>query len=104
MRRPPKHVPGVIAVVRDGSFAGVVAETEDAAQAAVGRLGKAATWTPGEALPDEANLRAWIKSQPVETTPINTREEPVRPVRFAPCAASIRARSWRTHRWHRPVP
>lgn len=69
-----KNVPGIIAVVRDGSFAGVVAETEEAAQAAVGLLGKAATWTPGEALPDEANLCAWIKSQPVETTPINTRE------------------------------
>ncbi len=49
-----KDVPGIIAVVRDGSFAGVVAETEEAAQAAVARLGKAATWTPGEALPDEA--------------------------------------------------
>jgi CO/xanthine dehydrogenase Mo-binding subunit len=69
-----KHVPGIIAVVRDGSFAGVVAQTEEAAQAAVARLGKAATWTPGEALPDEAELRAWIKSQPVETTPINARE------------------------------
>lgn len=69
-----RGVPGVIAVVRDGSFAGVVAETEDAAHAAVQRLGKAATWTQGEALPDEANLRAWIKSQPVETTPIAARE------------------------------
>ena len=68
-----KDVPGLIAVVRDGSFAGVVAETEAAAQAAVARLGKAATWTPGEALPDEADLCAWIKSQPVETTPIDTR-------------------------------
>ena len=69
-----KDVPGIVAVVRDGSFAGVVAETEEAAQAAVQRLAKAAAWTQGEALPDEANLRAWIKSQPVETTPIAARE------------------------------
>jgi len=69
-----KGVTGIIAVVRDGSFAGVVAETEDAAHAAVKRLEKAASWAQGEALPDEADLRAWIKSQPVETTPINTRE------------------------------
>jgi nicotinate dehydrogenase subunit B len=69
-----KDVPGVMAVVRDGSFAGVVAETEEAVHVAVQRLGTAAAWTQGEALPDEANLRAWIKSQPVETTPINTRE------------------------------
>ena len=36
--------------------------------------GRGASWQAGEALPDEADLRAWIKSQPVETTPINMRE------------------------------
>jgi CO/xanthine dehydrogenase Mo-binding subunit len=77
-----KDVPGIIAVVRDGSFAGAVAETEEAAHAAMKRLEKAANWTQGEALPDEANLRAWIKSQPVETTPINTREAGVAAGKF----------------------
>lgn len=67
------EIAGIVAVVRDGSFAGVVAETEDIAGAAVKRLEKAATWAPGEALPDEANLVSWLKSQPVETTPISTR-------------------------------
>jgi nicotinate dehydrogenase subunit B len=81
-----KDVPGAVAVVRDGSFAGVVAETEDTARVAVKRLEKAATWTPGEALPDETDLRAWMKSQLVETTQISTREaasaaKPVRTVR-----------------------
>ena len=72
-----KQMPGVVAVVRDGTFAGVVAETEDAARAAVTRLGRSATWQQGEPLPDEGNLRAWLKSQPVETTPINTRDAAV---------------------------
>jgi nicotinate dehydrogenase subunit B len=69
-----KGVPGVVAVTRDGSFAGVVAETEDAAQAGLKALAASATWQPGDALPDEGNLPAWIRSQPVETTPINTRD------------------------------
>ena len=67
-------VPRVVAVARDGSFAGVVAETEDAALAGLRALAASATWQPGDALPDEGDLPAWIRSQPVETTPINTRE------------------------------
>jgi CO/xanthine dehydrogenase Mo-binding subunit len=69
-----RAVAGMVAVARDGSFVGVVADTEEAARLAVKRLGAGATWEPGEPLPDEANLRAWIKSQPVETTSINVRE------------------------------
>jgi CO/xanthine dehydrogenase Mo-binding subunit len=69
-----KAVPGVVATVRDGSFAGIVAETEDAALAGLRALAASATWQPGEALPDESDLRGWIRSQPVETTPINIRE------------------------------
>jgi nicotinate dehydrogenase subunit B len=68
-----KAVPGVVAVARDGSLAGIVAETEDAALAGLKALAAGAVWQPGEPLPDEADLRGWIKSQPVETTAINTR-------------------------------
>ena len=69
-------VPGVVAVARDGSFAGVVAETEDATLAGLKALAAAAAWLPGDALPDEGQLPAWIRSQPVETTPVDTREAP----------------------------
>jgi CO/xanthine dehydrogenase Mo-binding subunit len=69
-----KAVPGVLAVARDGSFAGIVAETEEAALAGLKALAAGATWQPGEALPDEADLPAWIRHQPVETAPISTRE------------------------------
>ncbi|MBX9590252.1 MAG: molybdopterin-dependent oxidoreductase [Hyphomonadaceae bacterium] len=83
-----RDVPGAVAVVRDGSFAGVVADSEAAAGAALRRLETAATWVGGEALPDEADLRAWMKSQPVETTPVGARDAvtsgmPVRTVRAA---------------------
>jgi nicotinate dehydrogenase subunit B len=67
-------VPGVVAVARDGSFVGLVAESEAAALAGLEALAAAATWQAGEALPDESNLRDWIKGQPVETTPISTRD------------------------------
>jgi CO/xanthine dehydrogenase Mo-binding subunit len=69
-----RQVPGLVSVVRDGSFVGVVAETEEAADLAVTALGKGASWSAGVTLPDEADLRGWIKSQPVETTAISTRE------------------------------
>src|SRR4030081_520116 len=48
-----RAVAGLVAIVRDGSFAGVVSETEDAAEAALRALRKSATWNAGEALPDE---------------------------------------------------
>src|SRR6185437_601165 len=39
-----RAVPGLIAIVRDGNFVGVVSETEDGAEAALARLRKGASW------------------------------------------------------------
>jgi CO/xanthine dehydrogenase Mo-binding subunit len=66
-------VAGLIAIVRDGNFAGVVAETEDAAEAALTALRKDARWSGGETLPDENELPAFLKAQPVESTVIDNR-------------------------------
>ena len=68
-----RAVPGFIAVMRDGSFAGVVCETEASATAALNALRKGATWSQGDALPDENDLAAFLKAQPVESTVIDTR-------------------------------
>jgi nicotinate dehydrogenase subunit B len=68
-----RAVPGLVAIVRDGSFAGVVCETEHGAEDALRALRKGATWSVGEALPDENNLAAFLKAQPVESTVIDTR-------------------------------
>ena len=67
-------VPGLVAIVRDGNFSGVVCETEHAAEAALKALRKGATWSGGETLPDENDLAAFLKSQPVESTVIDTRK------------------------------
>ena len=68
-----RAVPGFVAVVRDGSFAGVVCETEAGTDAALKALRKGASWSEGEALPDEDGLAAFLKAQPVESTIIDTR-------------------------------
>jgi nicotinate dehydrogenase subunit B len=68
-----RAVPGFVAVVRNGNFAGVVCETETSADAALKALRKGASWSGGEALPNEDDLAAFLKAQPVESTVIDTR-------------------------------
>ena len=68
-----RQVAGLVAIVRNGNFAGVVCETEHAADAALKALHKGATWLGGDPLPDENDLAAFLKSQPVESTVIDTR-------------------------------
>jgi CO/xanthine dehydrogenase Mo-binding subunit len=46
------QMPGVVAVVRDGSFLGVIAEREEQAIRAERRLARAAQWDAGAPLPD----------------------------------------------------
>lgn len=71
--RAAHAVSGLIAIVLDGGFAGVVAESEVAAEAALKTLRKGATWSAGEALPDEHDLAGFLRSQPIETTVIDTK-------------------------------
>ncbi|MFK4726936.1 CO/xanthine dehydrogenase Mo-binding subunit [Bradyrhizobium niftali] len=68
-----RTIPGLVAIARDGGFAGVVADSEVAAEAALNALRKGATWSAGEPLPDENDLAGFLKSQPVETITIDTR-------------------------------
>lgn len=68
-----RAVPGLVAIVRDGGFSGVVADSEVAAEAALKALRKGATWSAGEPLPDENDLAGFLKSQPVETDVIDSR-------------------------------
>jgi nicotinate dehydrogenase subunit B len=68
-----RAVAGLVAIVRDGNFAGLVSETEDGAVAALGALRKGVAWLSGEALPDEDQLASFLKAQPVESTVIDKR-------------------------------
>jgi CO/xanthine dehydrogenase Mo-binding subunit len=68
-----RSTPGFVALVRDGDFVGALADTEAAADAALACLRAGATWSDGERLPDENDLRAWLTAQPVETRVVHTR-------------------------------
>ena len=68
-----RAVAGLVAIVRDGSFAGVVSETEHGAEAALNALRKGATWSDGEPLPDENDLASFLKAQPTESTTIDKK-------------------------------
>jgi nicotinate dehydrogenase subunit B len=64
---------GLVAVVRDGNFAGVVSETEHGAEAALAGLRKGAAWSAGDPLPDENDLATFLKAQPSELIIIDER-------------------------------
>jgi nicotinate dehydrogenase subunit B len=68
-----RAVTGLVAIVRDGNFAGVVSETEDGAEAALKALRKGAAWSASETLPDEDGLAEWLKAQPAESTVIDRK-------------------------------
>ena len=72
-----KKIPGVIAVVRDGSFLGVVAEREEQAIKAREALIKSAKWKLGPELPDPNNLYAHLKSLPSVDQVISNKQGPV---------------------------
>jgi nicotinate dehydrogenase subunit B len=69
-----KAIPGVLAVVRDGSFLGVVAEREEQAIKAREALRAGAKWTPGPELPDPAHIFDVIKSLPSKDATIGVKQ------------------------------
>ncbi len=68
-----RALPGVIAVVRDGNFVGVLAEREEIALKGLERLRQDASWQETETLPDASTLGDWLKAQPAETTLVAER-------------------------------
>lgn len=111
-----RGVAGLVAIVRDGNFAGVICETERAATAALKALHQGATWSRGDALPSEDDLASFLKSQPVESTIVDARQaatsvmvartirrQYIRPyiahASMAPSCAMARWDSGRVHVW-----
>ena len=72
-----KALPGVLAVVRDGSFLGVIAEREEQAVRAREALAGAAKWNDGPELPDPARLFDHLKSLPTKTSVISNKQATV---------------------------
>jgi CO/xanthine dehydrogenase Mo-binding subunit len=72
-----KAIPGVITVVRDGSFVGVIAEREEQAIKARDALAQGAKWTPGPDLPDPATIFAHLQSLPAKVDVIGVKQAPI---------------------------
>ena len=68
-----RTLPSVVAVVRDGSFVGVLAASEADADAARQQLAAGTTWREGASLPDQAALAAWLKAQDAEISIVDSR-------------------------------
>jgi len=62
------QLPGVIDVVRDGSFVAVVAEREEQAVHGVDQLRNDCRWSKGASYPDPNQINAWLQSAPADTS------------------------------------
>jgi nicotinate dehydrogenase subunit B len=63
---PARALPGVVAVVRNGSFVAVAAEREQQAVRAADVLRECARWAQRATLPSMATLAQWLREQPGE--------------------------------------
>jgi nicotinate dehydrogenase subunit B len=66
---------GVLAQVRDGSFLGVIAESDRIAVTAAGMLAETARWAERESLPDEDDLKTFLTSQPEQVLTVTERHD-----------------------------
>jgi CO/xanthine dehydrogenase Mo-binding subunit len=72
-----KAMPGVTAIVRDGSFLGVIAEREEQAISARDTLKGSARWSGGTELPDPAKIYEYLLSQSMEDKVISDKQAPL---------------------------
>jgi CO/xanthine dehydrogenase Mo-binding subunit len=72
-----KRLPGVVAIVRDGSFLGVVAEREEQAIKARDALKRSARWSGGAALPDQAKIYEYLLGRAMEDKVIADKQAPL---------------------------
>ena len=97
-------IPGVIQVVRDGSFLAVIAGREEQAIQAMEALQKSATWESDTALPAQESLFEHLLSQPdqaflvVDGTPV---DDPIPPIETpAGAAHTLAATYYRPYHMH----
>ena len=72
---PIERMPGVVKVVRSGSFLGVVAQRQAQALAASQAMSSAAKWDVPKALPTTAGVENWLLKAPIDKV-IETKRQP----------------------------
>ena len=92
---PAMALRGVVTVVRDGSFLGVIAEREEVALRAADLLRADAKWQEQPTLPDEDDLPAFLVAAPAQTSVL---------AESGPAASAPRRPVVRSHEaaYHRP--
>ena len=93
-----QSMPGVVTVVGDGSFLGVVAVREEQAVKARETLRQSARWSGGVTLPDAATVHDYLLSLPSQALVISERKAPV-----PADAVSIQARYTRPYLAHASI-
>ncbi len=69
-----KSMPGVVSVVRDGSFLGVVALREEQAIKASEALRRSAKWRSAADLPASGKIHDWLKTRPAEDAVVSEKK------------------------------
>ena len=92
---PIAAMPGVVKVVRDGSYLGVIARGEWEAVLAMRALAGAAEWTGGAALPEPATLFETLQGLPARDTVILNRQ-----AEQSTAARTLKARYLRPYGMH----
>jgi nicotinate dehydrogenase subunit B len=72
-----QSMPGVVTVVRDGSFLGVIAVREEQAVKARETLRQSARWSGGASLPDPATVHDYLLSLPSQALVVSEKKAPV---------------------------
>ncbi len=95
-----QKMPGVVKVVRNGSFLGVIAQREEQALAAANALNAAAKWEVEKKLPTHEGIFEWLRNTPA-TRIIDTKVQP-RAGGEAP-ARTIEATYYRPYHMHASI-
>jgi len=71
---PARRLAGVVKIVRDGNFVGVIAEREGQARDAAQVLGQSISWSLAEDLPCPDRIYEWLKTAPARTEQVASRQ------------------------------
>jgi xanthine dehydrogenase molybdopterin-binding subunit B len=93
---PAARLPGVLKIIRDGSYLAVIAEGEYQAVLAMRALQAAAAWDETPTLPDQSDIFAYLERQPAQQVPVRSDQ----PVALPPTARIIEARYRRPYQLH----
>lgn len=74
-----RALPGLVAIVREGSFLGVITEREEQAVKAASLLAAGATWREQADLPNVDDMPAFLKSQPTDDEVLREKSSAVAP-------------------------